>query len=159
MSVSKSTMEMPGPGNYGDGNSFGKGAMSFSMKGKMKEQTRLNSPGPGAYDFFDKQTRSNKEKAFKFGSSQRENIVSRSYMEQPGPGSTLLDLNTFGGKGIHVTINTSRKERSRDGPGPGQYDHANDLNSKFKSRTVVIGSSSRQDIINMKSASALPGPG
>jgi hypothetical protein len=161
MSVSKSIQEMPGPANYGDGgHSFGKTAQAFSIKGKVKEQQRLNSPGPGAYEFVDKQTKANKEKAYKFGSSQRQSVMNKSCMEMPGPGSTLLDLNTFGGKGVHVTIQTSRKEQRKDEkPGPGQYDHFNDLNTKTKSMTAKFGKSSRGDILNIKSAAQLPGPG
>lgn len=41
---------MPGPGNYDDNHSqFGKGAQSFSIKGKYKDMSGLNIPGPGAY--------------------------------------------------------------------------------------------------------------
>jgi hypothetical protein len=49
---------MPGPGNYDDSaRQFGKGTQAFSIKGKFKDINRLNSPGPGAYEALEKNTK------------------------------------------------------------------------------------------------------
>jgi hypothetical protein len=47
--ITKSSIEMPGPGNYDHGNTLGKGPkFTFSNKPMRKDMTI--SPGPGAYE-------------------------------------------------------------------------------------------------------------
>jgi hypothetical protein len=51
--LSKSLMEMPGPGNYDndcDFKAFGKSGIAASIRGKGNEQRPSGHPGPGSYD-------------------------------------------------------------------------------------------------------------
>ena len=66
--VNKSISEMPGPGNYSETITFGKGGISSSIRGKRNDAKNLDMPGPGTYE----QSRNAiKEKvfAYKIGSS------------------------------------------------------------------------------------------
>lgn len=40
---------MPGPGNYGNIDTFGKNAKGFSIQGRMEDKFNEN-PGPGSYN-------------------------------------------------------------------------------------------------------------
>lgn len=86
--VSKSYMELPGPGLYGDSDQhgFGKSGMAISIRGKRKDDRRDMIPGPGAYDKNYTMVKT-KEHAVKIGSSKRSEFISRSVMEMPGPGN------------------------------------------------------------------------
>lgn len=49
--MSKSVMEMPGPGNYDDDSkTFGKNGMAASIRGKRSDEKPSGHPGPGAYE-------------------------------------------------------------------------------------------------------------
>jgi hypothetical protein len=48
--VSKEAASMPGPGNYTDINTFGKDVQSFTIRGKERERSLSDVPGPGEYD-------------------------------------------------------------------------------------------------------------
>lgn len=49
MSNNKSTGELPGPGNYNESKTFGKGVPTFKIGIKNKDMSKLDVPGPGSY--------------------------------------------------------------------------------------------------------------
>ena len=69
--LSKSLLELPGPGKYNDLDAFGKGAVASSIRGKRNDQRPNGIPGPGAYDEVGAHNTKDKSAAYKIGSGRR----------------------------------------------------------------------------------------
>ena len=84
--VKRGVIDLPGPGNYNDKSSFSEGK-GFSM-GKRSSSKLNDNPGPGSYNQTDaiNRVRSGSQ-SYRFGSSQRIDVVKRGVIELPGPGN------------------------------------------------------------------------
>lgn len=51
--MSRSTIDLPGPGSYSTNKNFGNDARKAQITGKPAESQRNDSPGPGKYDIKD----------------------------------------------------------------------------------------------------------
>lgn len=76
--ITKTSIDMPGPGNYdhADSKGFGKSGISVTLRGKAKDTQRLHSPGPGAYDLEGNAKIRERVQTVKIGTSKRTDIVS-----------------------------------------------------------------------------------
>lgn len=111
----------------------------MSIRTKTREMKTLEVPGPGTYDRSDMLIK-NKAVTFKIGNSTREDLVSKSQKELPGPGN-YEDGKTFGKGGVSASIRGKRSDmKSLDVPGPGSYEFSRNA-IKEKVFTYKIGSS------------------
>lgn len=75
----------PGPGEYDSPTRFGDDAQTVSIRGRPRDISRGDSPGPGNYD---PNTSITKDRtiAYKMSNSKRTDIVSKEVSNLPGPG-------------------------------------------------------------------------
>jgi Sperm-tail PG-rich repeat len=77
----------PGPGQYEPPSTIGKDAPLISMKGRNREPSLIDSPGPGTYDANEKGVKSSLI-GYRLGTSTRDQSTSKSNKAWvPGPGS------------------------------------------------------------------------
>jgi hypothetical protein len=112
--------DKPGPGMYaGNLNSFGKGAVAVSIKGKYSRNEEI-TPGPGAYTARVDITKGHTG-SIRMSKAQRQTMA-HSKSEIPGPGMYGGNLNTFGKGTKAVTISGKyTRDDSTVSPGPGAY--------------------------------------
>ena len=76
----------------------------------------------------------------KFGSSKRQEFVSSSASEIPGPGNYSSELGAIRESGPKYTFTGRQDQKYNDHPGPGQYDESTKL-TKTHGGSLKFGSS------------------
>ena len=142
--LSRSLMELPGPGKYNDLDAFGKNATGASIGGKRGESRPNGHPGPGTYEEL-RHTVKDKAVAYRMGSAKRSGIVDRNTEQMPGPACYNGDeVKSFGKAGPRFTFSgkKSRKDHTLS-PGPGAYDQNDGGLVRPGMHSVRIGSAER----------------
>ena len=156
--VSKTARDMPGPGNYHDTKEFGKGAPSFTIRGKPEDRTRYDSPGPGHYEGDPSPTKDRVISHKIDGRSTRTDLVSKQAREAPGPGN-YEKHDEFGKNAKSYTMRGKPQDLNRnDSPGPGHYSPSHDV-IKDKVVSYNMSSKSHRAELVSKTAREMPGPG
>lgn len=107
----------PGPGEYDSPRRFGDDAQTVSIRGRPRDMSGNNNPGPGNYDPNTSITK-DRTVAYKMSYSQRTEIISKEARNMPGPG--IYDNHThIGDNGPKYTMGTRSKSRQELSPGPG----------------------------------------
>ena len=83
--VTKEMLYQPGPGEYDSPKRFGDNAQSVSIRGRPRDPSRNDSPGPGNYET-DISMVKDRTLAYKMSSSKRADVVSKEARNLPGPG-------------------------------------------------------------------------
>ncbi|KAJ3101328.1 hypothetical protein HDU97_001422 [Phlyctochytrium planicorne] len=173
--------EAPGPGTYDPGNGWkkkgGEDGARFVFKSRTRRSDISNSEGmagrqgpppPGAYDVLEKPNpKAGAVAAFK--ATMRPDILARSALYVPGPGSYELHQKAFGNhkkmplkfKSVVQTVPDPSALRAPSPPGPGHYQlarAADRLHPKtHAARSIFVSSTPRFETI--KDGKNGPGPG
>jgi hypothetical protein len=120
-------------------NSFGKGAVAASIRGRYARDDSTITPGPGAYNAKLEVVKEH-QASVRMGSAVRT-TMNRSMSEMPGPGMYAGNLYSFGkdSKGVLISGKVKRDD-STLAPGPGAYN----ASVKEHGGAVRIGSSERK---------------
>jgi hypothetical protein len=118
--------QTPAPGSYEIPSMLHEGPQ-YSMKGRTQPAQRLDSPGPGQYNYENTAIR-DRSPTYKMGSSKRSDGFDKLKQDIPGPGS-YQDMRPSSA-GPKWGFGTEDKSRSKQEsmPGPGAYELPTTLN-------------------------------
>ncbi|CDW79521.1 UNKNOWN [Stylonychia lemnae] len=155
--VNKSMADLPGPGNYANNDDFGKDVQTFSIRGKPNDTKPNLVPGPGQYQS-DISPIKDRTVGYKISKSNRQDIVSKEMIYQPGPGE-YDSPKRFGEDAQSITIRGKPKDKVGNGvPGPGNYDPENHLTKDQALTSFKMPRTERSQMVS-KEEIQKPGPG